>query len=117
MFLDFPELGGKQIEFLKEAVPGLSHLAVLWDSGIGLVQFRATDAAARAAGIALQSLPIQGPEDVKDAFGRATRERADGMIVLSSPIVLRQRLQIAALALGTHLPTISLFTLFPRSGA
>ena len=117
LFLDLPELGGKQIEFLKEAVPGLSHLAVLWDSGIGRVQARATDAAARAAGIALQSLPIQGPEDVKDAFDRATRERVDGMIVLSSPIVLRQRLQIAALALGAHLPTISLFTLFPRSGA
>jgi putative ABC transport system substrate-binding protein len=117
LFLDLPELGGKQIEFLKEAVPGLSHLAVLWDSSIGLVQFRATQAAAHAAGVTLQSLPIRGPEDFKDSFNRAVREQVGGMIVLSSPIVLRQRSQIAALAIETHLPTISLFTLLPRSGA
>jgi len=117
LFLDLPELGGKQIEFLKEAVPGLSHLAVLWDSSIGLVQFRATQAAAHAAGVTLQSLPIRGLEDVKDSFDRAARERVGGMIVLSSPIVLRQRSQIAALGIETHLPTISLFTLLPRSGA
>jgi len=117
LFLDLPELGGKQIEFLKEAVPGLSHLAVLWDSSIGLVQFRATQAAARAAGVTLQSLPIRGVEDFKDSFDRAARERVGGVIVLSSPIVFRQRLQIAALAIETRLPTISLFTLLPRSGA
>jgi hypothetical protein len=45
IFLDLPELGGKQIELLKEAVPTLTHLAVLWDSTIGVVQFRATEAA------------------------------------------------------------------------
>jgi len=117
LFLDLPELGGKQIELLKEAVPGLSHLAVLWDSSIGLVQFRATQAAAHAAEVTLQSLPIRGPEDFKDSFNRAARERVGGMIVLSSPIVLRQRSRIAALAIETHLPTISLFTLLPRSGA
>jgi len=54
IFLDLPELGGKQIELLKEAVPTLSHLAVLWDSTVGTVQFRATQAAARAAGVTLQ---------------------------------------------------------------
>jgi putative tryptophan/tyrosine transport system substrate-binding protein len=41
-FLDLPELGGKQIELLKEAVPTLSRLALLWDSTVGLTQFRAT---------------------------------------------------------------------------
>jgi putative ABC transport system substrate-binding protein len=116
LFLDLPELGGKQIELLKEAVPTLSRLAVLWDSSVGAVQFRATAAAAGAAGVTLQSLPIQRPEDFKDAFDRATRERLDGMIVLSSPIILGQRLQIVGLALDARLPTISLFTLFPRSG-
>jgi putative ABC transport system substrate-binding protein len=117
LFLDLPELGGKQIELLKEAVPTLSRLGVLWDSTVGAVQFGATEAAARATGVTLQSLPIQRPEDFKNAFDRAARERLDGMIVLSSPIILGQRLQISALALETHLPTISLFTLFPRSGA
>jgi putative ABC transport system substrate-binding protein len=116
VFLDLPELGGKLIELLKEAVPSLSHLAVLWDSEIGTVQFQATEAAARAAGVTLQSLPIKAPEDVKDSFDHAARERIEGMIVLSSPIILSQRVQIAALAIETHLPTISLFTMLPRFG-
>jgi putative tryptophan/tyrosine transport system substrate-binding protein len=116
LFLDLPELSGKQIELLKEAVPTLSHLAVLWDSTIGEVQFRATQAAARAAGVTLHSLPIHRPEDFNDAFDRAARERIHGVVVLSSPLILEQRLQIAEWAMRARLPTISLFTLFPRSG-
>src|SRR5262249_18967252 len=50
-FLDIPELGGKQIELLMEAVPAVSRLAVLWDATIGEVQFRATETAPRPAGI------------------------------------------------------------------
>jgi putative ABC transport system substrate-binding protein len=115
-FLDLPELGGKQIELLKEAVPTLSQLAVLWDSTIGMVQFRATESAARAAGIKLQSFPIQRLEDFKGAFDLAARQQVEGMVVLSSPLILNQRSQIADLAIRARLPTISLFTLFPRSG-
>jgi ABC transporter substrate binding protein len=44
-FLDIPELGGKQIELLVEAVPRVSRVAVLWDAAIGTVQFQATKTA------------------------------------------------------------------------
>ena len=115
IFLDLPELGGKQIELLKEAVPTLSRLAVLWDSTVGGVQFRATESAARAAGVTLQSLSVQRPEDFKDAFDRAIRECVHGMVVLSSPLINGQRSQIVEWALKTRPPTISLFTVFPRS--
>ena len=115
-FLDLPELGGKQIELLKEAVPALSTVALLWDVTVGLTHFRVTEAAARTAGIAPLSLPIQRVEDLKEAFNRAAREQAHAVVVLSSPLIFGQRLQIADLALSTRLPTISLFTLFPRSG-
>jgi putative ABC transport system substrate-binding protein len=115
-FLDLPELGGKQIELLKEAVPALSTVALLWDVTVGLTQFRVTEAAARTAGVAPISLPIQRMEDFTDAFNRAAREQAHAVVVLSSPLIFGQRLQIADLALNTRLPTISLFTLFPRSG-
>jgi putative tryptophan/tyrosine transport system substrate-binding protein len=116
IFLDLPELGGKQIELLKEAVPTLSHLAVLWDTTIGVVQFRATEAAARVAGVTLQSLSVQQPDDFPDAFDRASREGVHGMVVLSSPLINGQRSQIVEWALKIRLPTISLFTQFPRSG-
>jgi len=116
LFLDLPELGGKLIQLLKEVEPGLSRVGAVWDSNVGNVQFRATEAAARVATVALQSLPIQRVEDFKDAFGRASRKRLNGIIVLSSPLIFRQLSQIATLALTSRLPTISLFTLFSRSG-
>jgi putative tryptophan/tyrosine transport system substrate-binding protein len=116
LFLDLPELSGKQIELLKEAVPTLSHLGVLWDSTIGEVQFHATEAAALAAGVTLRSLPIQSPDDFKGAFDLAAREQINGAVVLSSPLIFGERLQIAGWALKARLPTISLFTLFPGSG-
>jgi putative tryptophan/tyrosine transport system substrate-binding protein len=115
-FLDLPEFGGKQIELLKEAVPAMSNLAVLWDSTIGVVQFRATEAAALAAGVTVQSLSVQHSDDFKDAFDRALRERVHGMVVLSSPLINGQRSQIVEWALKVRIPTISLFTQFPRSG-
>jgi putative ABC transport system substrate-binding protein len=59
-FLDLPELGGKQIELLKEALPSLSRVAFLWDSTVGLVQFSATEVVARTAGVETLSLPTHG---------------------------------------------------------
>ena len=115
-FLDLPELGGKQIELLKEALPALSRVAFLWDSTVGLIQFRATEAVARTAGVAPLSLPIQRREDFKDAFDYAVSQQAHAVVVLSSPLIFGQRSQIAELALNARLATISLFTLFPRSG-
>ena len=68
------------------------------------------------AGISLHSLAIQRAEDFKTAFDNAAREHVQGIIILSSPIILGQRELIAGLALGNRQPTISLFTLFPKSG-
>jgi ABC-type uncharacterized transport system substrate-binding protein len=116
LFLDLPELSGKQIELLKEVVPRLSKPGVLWDSAIGEAQFRAAQTAAHAAGVTLQSLPIRGPEDFKDAFDRAALEQIDGAVILSSPLILERRSQIVEWAIKARLPTISLFTLFPSSG-
>jgi putative tryptophan/tyrosine transport system substrate-binding protein len=115
-FLDLPELGGKQIELMKEALPSLSRVAFLWDSSVGLTQFRATEAVARTTGVVPLSLPIQRREDLKDAFDNAANQQAHAVVVLSSPLIFAQRSRIAELALNTRLATISLFTLFPRSG-
>jgi putative ABC transport system substrate-binding protein len=65
----------------------------------------------------LHSLSIRGPDDFKDAFERAAREQIDGVVILSSPIILERRSQIIEWAIKERLPTISLVTLFPSSGA
>ncbi len=115
-FLDIPELGGKQIELLMEAVPAVSRLAVLWDATIGEVQFRATETAPRPAGIILQSLPIRRQQDINEAIQQAVRDRANGLVVLSSPLIYQHRSQIGSIALNARLPTISLFNTFPKEG-
>jgi len=116
-FLDLPELAGKQIQLLREAVPELLRVAVVWDSTIGQVQIRATEAAARSAGVQAQSLGIRLAADLPEAFARSVRANAQGMIVLSSPVLLGLREEISKLALTHHLPTISLFTSYPQAGA
>jgi putative tryptophan/tyrosine transport system substrate-binding protein len=116
LFLDLPELGGKQIELLKEVVPRLSKPGALWDSAIGEAQFRATQTAAQTAGVTLRSLPIRGPDDFKNAFDHAAREQIDGVVILSSPLILERRSQIVEWAIRARLPAISLVTLFPSSG-
>jgi putative ABC transport system substrate-binding protein len=115
-FLDIPELGGKQIELLMEAVPGLTRVAIVWDATIGEVQFRATEGARRPKGVVLQSLPIRRAEDFDAALEQAVRNGAQGVILLSSPLIFLQRAHIADVAAKARLPTISLFTSFPRFG-
>jgi len=116
LFLDIPELSGKQIELLKNVVPTVTSLAVLWDATIATLQFRATETAARTLGITLESLPIRNAEEIKGAVERAAPDRVHGMIVLTSPLIFNQRSQIADLALKEHLPTISLFNTYPKVG-
>lgn len=115
-FLDIPELGGKQIELLIEAVPAVSRLAVIWDATIGETQFRAAETARRPAGVALQSLPIRREQDINEAIQKALHDQARGLVVLSSPLIYQHRSQIASIALNARLPTISLFNTFPKEG-
>jgi putative ABC transport system substrate-binding protein len=116
LFLDLPELSGKLIELLKETVPRLDRLGVIWDSTIGSAQFRAAETGARVLGLELHSFPIQSSADFDNAIERAKTVRTDGVVILSSPLINGARVHIAELALNARLPTIGLFTLFPKTG-
>jgi putative ABC transport system substrate-binding protein len=118
LFLDQPEMSGKLLQFLKEAVPGLTKVAVLWDGAIGRAQFDATEGAARASGVPFQSLGVRRLEDLGDAFDTAAGARANGLVVLTSPLFThsRVRLAIVELARKHRLPAITLFTNFPAFG-
>jgi putative tryptophan/tyrosine transport system substrate-binding protein len=116
IFPGLPELGGKQIELLKEAVPHLGDVAVLWDATLGTAIFHATEAAIQALGVKPVSLPVREVRDIKDAIERALQAHIQGLIVLTSPMIFRQRELIVDLALKGRLPMISCFTSFPRAG-
>jgi hypothetical protein len=75
-FLDLPELGGKQIELLKEALPNLTRVGFLWDSTVGLTQFRATEAVARTAGVAR---PEHSAGVDQPVHSLSSLRRADGL--------------------------------------
>ena len=118
LFLDQPEMSAKVVQMLKQCVPGLSRLGVLWDEAIARPQFEATVAAARASGLVPSSLRVRRHEDLHEAFDTATRERANGLVVLTSPrfTEARTRAAIVELALKHRLPGITLFTTFPAFG-
>jgi putative ABC transport system substrate-binding protein len=108
-FLDQAELSGKWLELLKEAVPRLAQAAVLWDSATPSDQLNAILAAAKRLTVTLQRLEVRGPDDFDAAFAAATKNRAEAIVILPSPLMSRSGERLARLAATRRLPTISMF--------
>ena len=108
------DLTPKRIQLLKEAVTGMARLAILEDLTAGRIgdarlagDWQAIEAASRQLGIHVgHMLEIHKPEELDDAFARAVRERAGGLLVLASQFFSSQGQRIASLAANTHLPAI-----------
>ena len=103
-----PDLVGKQLEVLKEVVPKVSRVALLWnpDNPGSAAQLREAEAAARALGVRLQILAARDPQEIDSAFAAMTRGRAAALVVLADAILLNQRRQIAELAAERRLPAV-----------
>jgi len=110
------ELTAKRLELLKEALPQVTRVAALWDAYTA-DQWRATEAAAQSLGVQLQAVELRHPPyDFEGAMGIAVRERAQALVVLSSPLFLPQRAQVAELAVKHRLPAIFLFREYTEAG-
>jgi putative ABC transport system substrate-binding protein len=116
LFLDLPEISGKWLEFLGEIVPQLSHVGVLGTARINNAQFTAIEAVAATSKQALRWLNVDDARDFEAAFDTATKERLQGIVVLSSPLVLDNRARIAALAMERKPPTVFLFAQAAKAG-
>jgi putative ABC transport system substrate-binding protein len=116
MFLDLPELSGKQVGLLKEMVPGLSRIAIFGTPGLNAAQFAAAATAVRAVGVEAEIIEVQVPDDWGRALGAAKTRQVEAGILLSSPLVFLSSKQIGELALANRLPLISLFAEFPKAG-
>ena len=90
----YDELSGKLVELLKEAVPTISRVAVLWNPNHADPEFRETQRASSMSGVMLQSLEVRTAGDFAGAFEAAVRERAEGLIIVSARLLLQQRRQI-----------------------
>jgi putative ABC transport system substrate-binding protein len=116
VFFDFPDFSKKWLELLKEALPGLARVAVLWDPGTGTVQMKGAEGAAKALGISLEILEVRGAANLDDAIAAASRNGADAVVILSSPVFGTNPQHIAELTLRLSLPAVTFFPDFARFG-
>ena len=116
MFLDIPELSGKQLVLLKEIVPRLSRIAIFGVPDLNSLQFVATETAARAVRVETEILEVRVPNDLRGAMEAARARHVEAGILLSSPLVFTSSTLISELALAERLPLISLFGEFAKSG-
>ena len=112
------ELPGKQLELLKDAVPGLARVAVLYHpvEVSAARQVRDTEDAARALGLQVHALEVRGLDDFAGAFAAARQGRAEGLIVLAGPVIADYRAQLVALAAQSRLPTMYWQKAFVEAG-
>ena len=103
-----PEIGGKQVDLLKEIVPRLSRVAVLGTSNRpGNTQsLKEIELAAGAFGVKVQYLDVQNSEDIETAFRAARKVRADSVLVFGGTVINSQRKQLIGLAVKSRLPAI-----------
>jgi ABC-type uncharacterized transport system substrate-binding protein len=103
-----PRLSAKRLELLKQAVPTLSHVAVLFnpDDETKTVDRQQLQVAARALGLRLHSVAIRSPEEFEPGFRTMVRERVDGVVVLSTAFTSFHRAKIIKLAAEHRLPAI-----------
>ena len=111
------ELAGKRLELLKETVPALARVALLWNRNpLSPTLVKEHEAAARALGLQLNPLEVRGPGDFEAAFRAASRGRAQGLIMIQGPLYFVHAAQIAMLALKSGVPTISGETIYAHAG-
>ena len=113
------ELSGKLLALLKDTLPSVSRVAVLWyepnpgaDIAVGAIK-----AASRELGVELLLLPVHGPADLIGAFQAATRGRVEALIVIDDVVTTQHRVEILNLAATHSLAVISLYKAFAEAGA
>jgi putative ABC transport system substrate-binding protein len=96
-----PELVAKRLQLLREVVPGLSRVAALWHPNAYSERTMAgvrneIEVAARTLGLQLQLVPAVSPDDLVNAFAAMSRERAQALIVMPSPMLFAEYRRIVA---------------------
>lgn len=111
------ELAAKRLQFLKEAAPRISRVAVLWNPNHVDPEYAETQAAGRMLGVHVQSLEVRAPGDFEGAFQAADVGRAEAIIVVSSRLMTFGRQRIIELAARHRLPVVSGWGPWAQAGA
>ena len=102
------ELWGKRLELLKEVVPKLSRVAILWRPSFepNATRKKPTEEVAQKLGLVVRFTEFQEADDFKNAFASMGKERVGGVLVFGDPVAFERRAQIADFAVRNRLPTI-----------
>ncbi len=113
-----PDLGGKRMELLKETVPKVSRVAVLWNptNAVKVLELKSTEVAAKALGVMVTSFEVRAPTDFDRAFAAIGRERPTALTTLTDPLTLGHQKQIAEFAAKSRLPMIAENREFAEAG-
>jgi putative ABC transport system substrate-binding protein len=114
LFLDQTSLTGKLVALMRETVPALRRLALVWDPNTRADQLEAARLAAGAAGFDVRTLTLGRPEEFRDAFAKL--ESDTGVLLLISPTLTANPALFAAAALEFRLPSISIWKPNAKAG-
>ena len=115
----FPALVAKQLELLRELLPGVSRVAVLWNPANPVYQQQMlTEAKSAAARLRIQLDPAEAPtpRDIDRAFAAIRKPKAEAVLVLSDPLFVSHAKRIADLAIEHHIPAVSGARAFAEAG-
>ena len=116
IFLDLPDFTAKWVEFLRECIPGLASIALMWDPETGPTQLVALTKAAGGLGIRTEVVEVKERSDYAGAIAGAKAHGTQAAILLSTPLIPSSVNDIAEISLSHKLPAITLFSDFARAG-
>jgi putative tryptophan/tyrosine transport system substrate-binding protein len=106
--VDATQLAAKRLEILKELLPSVSRIAVLWNPGYtpGSMRVKGTEEAGRSLGVTIVSVHFSEGSDAQKAFAEIRRAQAEAVTVLSDPVTVARRLDITEMAARYRVPAI-----------
>ena len=111
-----PELAGKRLELLRDALPRLSRVALLRDPTVEQAVAQETESAARALKLRLLVFMVRAPSDFDGAFRAAVRARAEAVHIHESSMLTAHRARLAELAVRNRLPVIGSWKVSAEAG-
>ena len=111
-------LSGKRLQILKEAIPGISRVGVIWnpENPSSVSAFKETQDAVQGLAMQLQSLEVRGPNDFEGAFQAAAKRQARALSVVSDSLMFSNRKRLLDLAAKHRLPTMHTQSLWVEAG-
>jgi putative ABC transport system substrate-binding protein len=106
--IDSPELAAKRLQLLKEIIPGLARVAVIWNAAnpYAAVVLKETQQAGSALAVRIESIEVRSPLDFDNAFAAVIKGSPGGLVVVEDPLTFTERTRIVNFAATHRLPVM-----------